>query len=33
MKEASRIGDASARWDDSENGFTSIPKNEDILKG
>ena len=29
LKEASRIGDASARWDDSENGFRSIPKNED----
>ena len=27
MKEAMRIGDASPRWDDSENGFTSIPKN------
>jgi len=27
MKEAMRIGDVSPRWDDSENGFTSIPKN------
>ena len=27
MKEANRIGDASARWDDTENGFISIPKN------
>jgi len=29
MKEAMRIGDASSIWDDSENGFTSIPKNGD----
>jgi phosphoserine aminotransferase len=27
MKEANRIGNASPRWDDSENGFKSIPKN------
>ena len=27
MKEANRIGDASPRWDDSGNGFTSIPRN------
>tara|TARA_B000000475_G_scaffold271692_1_gene270160 strand:- start:1772 stop:2869 length:1098 start_codon:yes stop_codon:yes gene_type:complete len=29
MKEADRIGNSSARWDDSENGFTSIPKDGD----
>ena len=29
MKEANRIGDASPRWDDSENGFKTIPRNGD----
>ena len=29
LKEANRIGDASAIWDDSENGFKSIPQNGD----
>jgi len=29
MKEANRIGNASPRWDGSENGFTSIPQNGD----
>jgi len=27
MKEANRIGNASPIWDDSENGFKSVPKN------
>ena len=29
LKEASRVGDAFAVWDDSENGFKSVPQNGD----
>ena len=29
LAEANRIGDASAVWDDSENGFRSVPGNDD----
>ncbi|MEE2606427.1 MAG: 3-phosphoserine/phosphohydroxythreonine transaminase [Candidatus Thermoplasmatota archaeon] len=29
LKEASRVGDASAAWDDSDNGFRSVPRDGD----